>query len=213
MGGLSYGTGKHATHLTRENETRALRFWYLCEIFYITSSSLLKVSIGIFLLRVSVHPVHVWIIRLVIIGTIVFGTLYLFVAAFQCRPVADFWRLDPGAKTCLDPKIIVDITYAAGALVSLSDWTYGILPLFIVWDLQMTRKAKSLVACLLAFAAMSVHCPITRSFRSYLQLADTMCSGCIATVVRIPYAHTLAETDDFLCRQTYIFPTRPGKLI
>jgi hypothetical protein len=154
------------------------QFWWICELLYIIASSVLKVAIGTFLLRVTTKKVHIFIIRVIIAGTCVFGTLYFFVAFLQCRPFADFWRINPGAPTCISHDIITGCTYAASVLVSLSDWTYGILPIFIVWDLNMTKRNKLLVAGILAFAAI----------------------GSTATVVRIPYIHTLRQSDDFLCK-------------
>ncbi|OCK74960.1 hypothetical protein K432DRAFT_309581 [Lepidopterella palustris CBS 459.81] len=182
IGGVIYGTGRHIANLKPQNAEKALHFWYLCELFYILSTCMLKIALGVFLLRVAVRKLHIWIIRLVMLGTIVFGTSYFFLVLFQCGPVSEFWMVSPGSSKCLNTKVITGTTYAAGALTTVSDWTFGILPIFIVWDLKISRKAKFMVAGILAFAAI----------------------GSTATIVRIPYVHGLAETSDFLWTTTDI---------
>jgi hypothetical protein len=115
---------------------------------------MLKIAIGFFLLRVSVHKVHIWIIRIIIAGAAFFGTAYFFIALFQCNPVSAWWEHGAGTKYCMTPQVIVGTTYAASVINSLADWTFGILPIFIVWNLEMARRQKVMVAAILAFAAM-----------------------------------------------------------
>jgi hypothetical protein len=88
------------------------------------------------------------------VGTIIFGTSYWFMIVVQCHPISDFWERAPGSANCLDLNIIVNTTYAAGIINALADWTFGVLPIFIVRHLNMARRLKALVAGLLAFAAM-----------------------------------------------------------
>lgn len=115
---------------------------------------MLKISIGIFLLRIATRPLHIWIILTIIGGTAIFGTMYFFLVLLQCKPLSTFWTISPGADTCLASSVILGSTYAASAVNSLADWTYGVLPIFIVFGLNMRKKAKIIVGGLLAFAAM-----------------------------------------------------------
>ncbi|KAF2493557.1 hypothetical protein BU16DRAFT_83435 [Lophium mytilinum] len=154
IGGVQYGTGRHAKDLSPHNKRTALRYWYLCELFYISSSCTLKIALGIFFLRFSTKRVHIWITRLLMIGTGIFGTGYFFLVMFQCTPISDYWTVSPGSARCVDTKYITGATYAASALTAIVDWTFGILPIFLVWNLQLDRKAKAYVAGILAFASM-----------------------------------------------------------
>lgn len=97
---------------------------------------------------------HIWIIRLVIIGTAIFGLAYLCEVLAQCQPMHTFWTESPGAPTCISPRAIVITTYLASILNAGADWTFGILPIFIVKDLKISRRQKVVVAGILAFAAM-----------------------------------------------------------
>lgn len=176
LGGVLHGAGRHIRDLEPQNAEKALRFWYLAELFYVLSNCMLKIALGIFLLRVASKKAHIWIIRLLMLGTIVFGTSYFFLMLFQCSPISQFWTASPSSPKCMDPKIITSTTYVASGITAFADWTFGILPFFIVWDLKMARKAKFMVAGILAFAAI----------------------GSTATIIRIPSIHGLDETSDFL---------------
>lgn len=76
----------------------------------------------------------------------------------------------------MGPSIVLGTSYTSASLNSIADWTFGILPYFIVKDLDMPRKQKSLVAAILGFAAF----------------------GSLATLIRMPFVSNLTHTDDFL---------------
>jgi hypothetical protein len=159
------------------------QFWFFCELFYVLSTSLLKVSIGLFLLRVATKPLHLWIIRAVMLFSAVFGSAFAFVVIFQCWPIANWWSLNPAEKHCINPTIIITLTYAISAVNVIADWTIGIIPIFIVQDLQMSTRQRRLVAAILGFAAL----------------------GSTATIVRLPYIKSLKGSflgwnGDFLCK-------------
>jgi hypothetical protein len=51
-----------------------------------------KLSIGVFLLRVTVQRVHKWIIYFMMVITGFTGTVFFFVTVFQCTPISFFCR-------------------------------------------------------------------------------------------------------------------------
>ena len=53
-----------------------------------------------------------------------------------------------------NPKIIVDAFYGYSAISCLADWILGIIPVFLVWNLQMNKRTKLSVAAILAVGAM-----------------------------------------------------------
>jgi hypothetical protein len=60
----------------------------------------------------------------------------------------------PERKGCVSPKVIAYMTYAASGINAVADWVFGLLPIFIIKDLQMSRRIKIIVNGLLSFAAM-----------------------------------------------------------
>lgn len=62
------------------------KFWYLCELLYVLSNCTLKIALGIFYLRVAMKRWHIWCIKLLMAGTVLFGFTYFFLVMFQCIP-------------------------------------------------------------------------------------------------------------------------------
>lgn len=115
----------------------------------------LKFSIGIMLLRIAVSRTHKVIIWTVIIVLEVYGSAYFLLFVMQCLPSSYFWTRYTGGKgTCIDPKITVDATYAYSAISCAADWTLGILPISLVWNLKMNPRTKISVSMILALGAM-----------------------------------------------------------
>ncbi|KAI6854616.1 hypothetical protein KC323_g8703 [Hortaea werneckii] len=142
FGGVYHGTGVHLSELEPQAAETALAFWFFCELFYTISTVILKVAIGLFLLRVATHHVHIWIIRVVM-----------------------------AASVCLEWTYMGGFAYTISVMNVFADWVFGILPALIVKGLSITRRQKTLIACILAFAAV----------------------GSTATIVRLPFIRTLEQ--------------------
>lgn len=155
LGGAVHGTGRHREAITDANAQIALRFWFFCEIFYTMSTSILKIAVGLFLARITIIPLHIWIIRTIMAVSAVVGAAYTILVIFQCKPISYWWDLNPDHNgTCLSAALVMYFTYVVSVLNSFADWTFGILPIFIVKDLQMKRRVKAVVASVIALAAM-----------------------------------------------------------
>jgi hypothetical protein len=155
IGGAVHGTGQRREAITDANAQTALRYWFFCEIFYTLSTSILKIAVGFFLLRITIIPVHIWIIRIIMAVSAVVGVAYTSIVIFQCKPISAWWDLNPDHHgKCISPKMVMNFTYLVSALNSFADWTFGILPIFIVKDLQMKRRVKVVVAGVIALAAV-----------------------------------------------------------
>ncbi|KAK8241537.1 hypothetical protein HDK77DRAFT_462505 [Phyllosticta capitalensis] len=181
-GGVVYGTGRKDSELEKDAIMKALRWWWFCELFYTLATAMLKVAVGLFLLRIAVKRNHVILIYIMNVAVLVLSFAYFFVFIFQCSPMETFWTIKPNNENCMNPDAIVGIAYAAAALGSISDWIFGVLPGFVVWDLQMNMRTKVVVVCILAFAAI----------------------GSTATLVRMPYIKGFAARHDFLYESTDI---------
>ncbi|KAF2702692.1 hypothetical protein K504DRAFT_394103 [Pleomassaria siparia CBS 279.74] len=182
LGGALHGTGQKRANISDEDAQTALRYWWFCEVFYTLGTSILKIAVGFFLLRITVVRVHIWIIRTIMIVAAFLGVAYSLLVIFQCRPISFWWDLNPAhTGKCLNPTLVTNMTYVVSALNSFADWTFGILPIFIVKDLQMKTRVKVVVAGVIALAAI----------------------GSTATIIRLPYTSTLeGYKGEFLYRTT-----------
>lgn len=80
-------------------------------------------------------------------------------AMFQCRPVEYYWlRFTHEIEgQCLDKAVITGATYASTAFNAWADWTLGLLPLALVWKLELGKRTKASVAGILALGILSVN--------------------------------------------------------
>ncbi|KAG9951424.1 integral membrane protein, partial [Aureobasidium melanogenum] len=181
---VTHGIGRHRKDIPEKDLPIGFAAWMFAEIFYTASASVLKVAVGLFLERITQNRVHILIIRIMMAATMLIGTIYFFVALFQCTPISFYWDFSPNAKGhCISPMVLVVISYVASVLNGGADFFFGILPIFIVKDLNMKRNTKIVVAGILGFAAI----------------------GSLSTLVRLPYVKQLGTyKGDFLYTSTYI---------
>ncbi|KAH7136994.1 hypothetical protein B0J13DRAFT_83053 [Dactylonectria estremocensis] len=177
--GVHYGTGQHLKNLSDEQIPKAMQMWWTCEPLYVLSNMAIKASIAIFLLRICVHRSHkitIWIVTGV---TEVYSLFFFLLFVLQCRPTSLFWlryTANPPNGTCMDAIVVSNAFYGYSAISCWSDWTFSVLPIFLVWKLQMNIRVKISVVLILAAGAIASS----------------------ATIVRFPYIHTLTDINDFL---------------
>lgn len=112
-----------------------------------------KLAVGVMFLRLTINKIHIWIINTVMALTVLTGIVFLFVTVFQCNPVSFFWyRSQPGS--CISIDVIIGLTYLYGTISAICDFTFGILPIFLVWNLQMDRRSKILLVPIIGMACM-----------------------------------------------------------
>jgi hypothetical protein len=139
--GVHYGTGRHMLELSPENIFRAMRYWWLCYIAYCWTMIAAKISIGLFLLRVTVDRIQRYIIYTIMGLSTTIGLVFFFATLFQCAPIDYFWnRSQPGS--CIDIDVIIGLTYLYSAVATICDFTFGLLPIWLVWNLNMSKSSK-----------------------------------------------------------------------
>ncbi|KAI4717411.1 integral membrane protein [Aureobasidium sp. EXF-10727] len=181
---VTHGIGRHRKDIPQDALPIGFAAWMFAEIFYTLSASVLKVAVGLFLERITQNKVHIVMLRIMMAATLLVGTVYFFVALFQCTPISFYWDFSPNAKGhCISPMVLVVISYVASVLNGAADFFFGILPIFIVKDLNMRKNTKIVVAAILGFAAI----------------------GSLSTLVRLPYVKQLGTyKGEFLYTSTYI---------
>ncbi|KAE8167646.1 hypothetical protein BDV40DRAFT_151875 [Aspergillus tamarii] len=181
--GASSGMGKTMEYLADrpDDVRRGFFFWWLGQFFYIITVTIGRLSIAITLLRLTVERIHTWILYAVMVLSTAVGIVFLFVSIFQCQPVSYYWNLLWMEGHCLDMDARLGIVYMYSGVAATCDFTMGILPVFLIWRLQMDRRTKVAVAGILGIA----------------------CIASAAVIVRIPFLSS-AKSPDFLHATTQI---------
>lgn len=168
--GIHYGTGRHHRDLTVDQVENAKHCWFFCYLFYTWSMICSKFSIAFLLLRISFKRIHTWIIYGAVLISVVAGLTFFFVIVFQCNPVTFFWNKRQNG-TCVPNDVIVALGYTYSLFSIISDFTFAIIPGFLVWNLQLKRKAKIALIPLItmgcvASAAVIARLPYVKYFNS-----------------------------------------------
>lgn len=137
-----------------------------------------KISIGIFLLRIIVEKIHLYLIYIALFINVLSGLAFFLVTLLQCHPVSYFWNKSQDGA-CISVSIIVALTYVYSSFNIICDFIFALLPIVIVQGLNMNRKVKIAIIPLLGM-------------------------GCIASsavVVRLAYVQKFRDPE-FLCEQS-----------
>ena len=135
---------------------------YISSVFYLLSICGYRLALLLMYLRLfGVSKPFRWATYVVM----VFVTGYLFsnllTLIFGCTPINKYWKPDePGHCIVLNKA-----DYAYGSMNVASDVLLFLLPLPMVWQLQLTRKEK--FGLVLIFMSGVLYVPLTIRIRSY----------------------------------------------
>lgn len=120
---------------------------------YVIVVVLAKVSIALALLRLTVAKIHSVILWVLVAFSIVIGLVFFFMLTLQCTPVSYFWERT-GTGNCIKTDYLIDIAYLYSVVATACDLTLGLLPILLVWNLQMTTKTKAALAGILSMGCV-----------------------------------------------------------
>ncbi|EAW09939.1 putative integral membrane protein [Aspergillus clavatus NRRL 1] len=173
--GSVYGMGRKFEHILPDLDQlkTALFWWWLGQISYVLTCVVAKISIALALLRLTVTKMHTVLLWIVVGMSLIVGLVFFFVLTLECKPVSYFWTRFTTEGTCLSTDTIINIAYLYSVTATLCDFILGLLPISLVWNLQMNRKSK-------------------------VALAGILSMGCVASaavIVRIPYLPSYKEKE------------------
>jgi hypothetical protein len=107
------------------------------------------------LLRLVIERVH----RIIIWSTTIFctvtGIIFVFSVIFQCWPVSDFWiRNNSSTGTCVNEDVLAILVYLNATISLATDLIFTVLPIWIIWKLNLGVQNKLCVSVVLCFGLM-----------------------------------------------------------
>lgn len=159
----------------------------LWQIFYMSGSVFIKTSICTTLLRLSVERRYNFILYGIIIITVITTLVTLISVWIQCTPLAASWGEVSG--TCISTSVLITLTYVVSGLNIATDWSVALLPVAILWKLQMPVKMKIAITFVLGLGVFSS----------------------VATIVRLQYSKAYTATEDYLGKTRLLLDTLSTK--
>lgn len=112
------------------NSTLTRRQWQaLATATYVMDMMFIKMSIGIFLLRLSVQRRYSYTIIVSLVIICIWSTVTFIWDIFQCKPVEKQWDFRIEGGYCVSASEVVSAAYAISVMTILSDWLFVCLPL------------------------------------------------------------------------------------
>jgi hypothetical protein len=115
--------------------------------------------------------------------SVVAGIVFFFVVMFQCEPISYFWNKSNQTGQCLHIDVIIGLGYLYSVFSIISDFTFALIPAFLVWNLRLKRSAKMALTPLLTMG----------------------CVASFAVIARMKYV-TNFRSPDFLCKYSSSLP-------
>lgn len=169
--GVHHGLGRHVEDVPPNHRIEALIWKWAGQIAYVIGSTLIKFVAALLLLRLfkgQKWQRYSLIGIMVLVGLIQTG--YLVIAIFQCTPIPFYWfrytENAPVSGHCLKPAMATIPTYVSILLGVVSDWYLAILPITLVWNIKMEKKAKISIVAVLAIGSMFVTLQVAHCFFS-----------------------------------------------
>lgn len=137
------------------------------DMVYSISLAFTKISILLLVLRIFLsvqRNLFWWLTQFLIVVNSIFYTIFFFVPVFLCFPRAKIWNPDmPGH--CLR----IEILYLASCSFNMvSDIAMLSVPIYLIWNLQMSTQRKIGVSLIFGTGALSVKTvSSSRSFKSH----------------------------------------------
>ncbi|KAK9794127.1 hypothetical protein AB5N19_04486 [Seiridium cardinale] len=172
--GCFTGIGTPDSKLNAAQMSEAAKIILLWQLFYVSGSLFIKSSICTTLIRVALHQRYIWILRVLILVSAIITIMAMTVVLVRCKPVAA--NYDPTLGTCVNQDLILAFTYVVSGVNIATDWSVAIIPIFILWDVQMRRYLKIMTWVVLGLGVLAS----------------------VATIIRTPYSSAYSNPSNQL---------------
>ncbi|KAF4548240.1 Hypothetical protein D9617_30g011450 [Elsinoe fawcettii] len=139
---------------------------------YLVDQVFIKIALGYFFLRVVNPGWQKWTIKGAVIVYVLYSSVFTVVVLFSCGlPTPEHFA----SGKCIDWNTqLGPMNYVGASLNAIVDWILTLVPIYVVFKVNMSRKEKISVSILMMLGL----------------------TGSIVSVIRIPYVSGVAPTED-----------------
>ncbi|KAK4164743.1 hypothetical protein QBC43DRAFT_288649 [Cladorrhinum sp. PSN259] len=154
-----YGYGRHIETISSTELVQQAKFSIPGAVFYIFTHMLLKLSILLQYLRISVMAFEKWICYAIIVVLMSQSFAFAGVHLGMCRPIYASWTADVPGAVCLDRAMVVNMQL--GMTIAM-DFLVLLAPLFILRHLSLPWTQKLMILVVLSFGGMACIVSVVR---------------------------------------------------
>lgn len=115
----------------------------------------MRLSVLVTLLRIVSSPAYIYSLYITMFIVVVIGLEGVVFLLIQCKPVSYYWdksHLDGGH--CFSELTISRNVIVTGCIAAYTDVFSAVLPILLLWNVQMNIRAKVLVCVMLSLGAL-----------------------------------------------------------
>ncbi|KAL8800724.1 MAG: hypothetical protein Q9182_004967 [Xanthomendoza sp. 2 TL-2023] len=153
--GLEYyeGAGRHAFYLTERQRQRSLMWNYVTQYLLFLIICITKIGICLFILRIKDTGWLRWCLYALMSGLVLTTLPCIIILSAQCRPLWALWI--PEAGTCWSRNVYNDAIWAQVAYSIFSDLVCSLLPVVVLWNVQVSKHLKVAVCGLMSVGLLA----------------------------------------------------------
>ena len=170
---VSYGLGQHRIDLSVEQYRNFLKYYYLDTDQFFIALATCKISICLFLLRLSQFNKLTRVLHGMIGFLVVTHLALFFLNVFQCSPVDKVWNLDVPGK-CFSQEMIMNILIAQGVFSFITDFICAAFPIVLLRNLKIRKQSKIALCCLMGLGIITGGIAVARVATSWQVKSDDL---------------------------------------
>ncbi|KAF6830301.1 integral membrane protein [Colletotrichum musicola] len=174
-----HGNGRHRVYLSEWDYMMVNMYGWWGQVLLFLAVAFLKVSICLLILRIKDTKALKIMLYILMAGVLVTNLGVVIILIAECQPVG-FWR---GASAkCWPTQIRIYAIYATIAYSALTDLICSLLPLAVVWNVNMPRMTKFSISLLMGLGLVATGFGVARAASLGISTTDLSWAYCIAGI-------------------------------
>jgi hypothetical protein len=150
------GLGQRISEFDRHQIVIAFQTWYFGELIYALVSISVRLSVGIFLLKLSDRTKYrqryknlFWVSLSIVVCV---ATIFFFASLFQCSPPQYYWEQfeNPESDGSCRNDIVPTAAIVLSVVAAISDWLLAVLSIAILWKTSIPWQSKLKIGVLIS---------------------------------------------------------------
>ncbi|KAF2462740.1 uncharacterized protein BDR25DRAFT_161154, partial [Lindgomyces ingoldianus] len=135
------GGGRHTIYL-RLKAVDVAKWSTIAQLPFIVSTTLTKISIALTIVRISNSRRLKWGMVPLVTVVVCAGISGIVILAAGCRPFEANWNYAAPRLNCWPRQVLKNQNYTQGVIAIVTDFIFTLLPVFVIWNLQITMRQK-----------------------------------------------------------------------
>ncbi|KAF2662041.1 hypothetical protein K491DRAFT_710453 [Lophiostoma macrostomum CBS 122681] len=176
-----YGLGKHFMVMFMDpiNYSNFAKILYIHSIVIMVGISTVKISIALFLLRLSTKTPYSRFLYGVIVFIVCMTITCAMTLIFQCYPIQATWDLSlrpppfgTGTAKCYSLTIFRNLGLMNSSFNIVTDVLFATLPIPLIWKLQLNAKTKISLIAVLSLGWFACAAAVVKAIQQWTVLSD-----------------------------------------